>query len=182
MKNNYTQILEMSEKFGYTELWVRLQFIQRKKDTGKDNRILKKQYTKIRKIDLPQVIQYCEENQCRCYLTFIDDIIEGGWKALESKVENLDTWMNSGINDVTGLHLIDVDGDNTTKIPEILEWLKTDQYCIIPSRSGVSLVFYGKSDVAWRYWETEFNEFCSFHMSATMNLYIPDFSISLNMK
>lgn len=49
MKNNYTQILEMSEKFGYTELWVRLQFIQRKKDTGNDNRILKKQYTKIRK-------------------------------------------------------------------------------------------------------------------------------------
>lgn len=174
--NNYSAIQKIAEAVEYTGKWVLLRFIKRRTETGDKNRTIKKQFIKYTKLNIKEIISYCEENQCRCYLTFMDNVVESAWKALGSPLDKINAWKDEELFNLQGLHLIDVDDLSLEEAH--VKWLEENQISqifILPSKSGHSIIFYGDSHLILDWQETGWEEINSFHMMASINLYIPDF-------
>lgn len=174
--NNYNRIKKIVEEINYGGKWCLLRFIRRRTETGEANRTLSRQFIKWSKIKMDEVISYCEENQCRCYLTFMDNVLESAWKALGSPLDKIDAWRKKELFNLDGLHLIDVD-DLSLEEAQIA-WLENNgvtQIFILPSKTGHSIIFYSNSHLILDYQKTGWNSINNFHMMASINLYIPEF-------
>ena len=175
--NNFRAITRIAEEVGYTGKWVLLRFIRRRTETGEANKTLTKKFIKFSSINMDEVTSYCTTNQCRCYLTFMDDILEGAWKALGSPLDKINSWRNVELFNIEGLHLIDVDDLSIEE--DNIRWLEENgvvQIYILPSKSGHSIVFHGNSNLILEYQNTGWDTINNFHLMATINLYIPDFN------
>lgn len=178
MINNYNRIVWMANKIGYLDKWVLLRFISRKTENGVKNKILSRKFAKLSQVNMQEVAVFCESHKCRCYLNFIDNIFDSCIRMIGGTLDRIELWhKDAKIYDIPDcLHLIDV--DNITLEEDHISWLESkgvSDIFVLPSKTGHSIVFKGDSSLVKEYEKTGWNDINSIHLSATINLYIPDF-------
>lgn len=177
MINNYNRIVWMADKIGYLDKWVLLRFISRKTENGVKNKILSRKFAKLSQVNMQEVAVFCESHKCRCYLSFIDDIFDSCIKMIGGTLDRVESWHKEAkIYDIDCLHLIDV--DNITIEEDHISWLESKEVSdifVLPSKTGHSIVFKGDSSLVKEYEKMGWNDINPIHLSATINLYIPDF-------
>lgn len=177
MTNNYSKILDIARLNNYEGKTVILSYIARRHDLGEKTRILGKELVKnVNSINIEEVKRVCDINKCRCYLSFVDSMIEGATKALFSNADTFLTWKDTNIYDISCLHLIDC--DDISLESDIISWLEEQgavNIVVVPSNKNHSIIFKCSLDIMTKYLDTDFNKVNSFHPLANINLYVPDF-------
>ena len=180
--NNYQSfILYLNKIEKYKDLPVLLFYRQKRQDlkeedfTGFTKLVL---VSNVNNIDIELVKMVCKSNMCRCYISVLDKLLLKSIGKLTLTSERITEFFDSEILEQKGLHLIDID-DPSIDVDSLANYIeeKGGKYIgIFPSRSGMSLIFYGSSEIIKNYNETlEKTDPNRGHMICGLNLYIPNY-------
>lgn len=163
---------------GYSDLPLLLFYKQKKPD------LLEEDYTGFKKIEIVQsyteinmtdILQTCNENKCRCYVMVMDKLFLKVASKIALTSEKILEFLDYEVDSQKGLHLIDIDDPHQCNgIMDRITELGGKNLQLFDSRSGLSLVFYGKSEIVKKYNDSLLEDNPNRgHLICALNLYVP---------
>lgn len=180
--NNYPEFAAYIETLkGYQDFPCILFYKQKKGDIPEEDFTAFKKIFIVQsydKINMDAVKKTCRDNKCRCYVMVIDKFFLKFMSKVSLTTDVFLDFLENEMLDSSGLHLIDLDD------PEIREDVLCDHLIklgaknlyVFRSRTGRSLVFYGKTEIIDIYNKQIGPENTNAgHNICAINLFIPDY-------